>query len=81
MEEVGRVSHYFNKIGVAAIVLNNSLSVGDKVRIKGNKTDLVQSIDSMEIDRNKVEQAMPGDTVGVKVTDKVRRKDKVYRLD
>ncbi|MFO7967457.1 MAG: translation elongation factor-like protein [Archaeoglobaceae archaeon] len=81
MEEVGRISHYFNKIGVAAIVLNNSLNVGDKVRIKGNKTDLVQNIDSMEIDKKKIERAMPGDTVGIKVADKVRRKDKVYRLD
>lgn len=81
MEEVGRVSHYFNKIGVAAIVLNSSLGVGDKVRIKGNKTDFIQNIDSMEIDRKKIEQAMPGDTVGIKTADKVRRKDKVYRLD
>ncbi len=81
MEEVGRVSHYFNKIGVAAIVLNMSLSLGDRVRILGSKTDLVQNIDSMEIDRKKIEKAMPGDTVGVKVTDKVRRKDKVYRID
>ncbi|MFP3908556.1 MAG: translation elongation factor-like protein [Archaeoglobaceae archaeon] len=81
MEEVGRVSHYFNKIGVAAVVLNKSLNVGDKIRIKGNKTDLIQTIDSMEIDRKKIEQAMPGDTVGIKIADKVRRKDKVYRVD
>lgn len=75
------VSHYFNKIGVAAVVLNKSLNVGDKVRIKGNKTDLVQNIDSMEIDRKKIEQAMPGDTVGIKTVDKVRKKDIVYRID
>lgn len=81
MEEVGRVSHYFNKIGVAAVVLSGSLGVGDKVRIKGNKTDLEQNIDSMEIDGNRVEQAVSGDVVGVKVAGKVRKRDVVYRLD
>lgn len=81
MEEVGRISHYFGKIGVAAVVLKKQLKVGDRIRIKGSKTDFEQIVESMEINNQKVDVAMPGDEVGIKVADKVRKKDIVYRLD
>ncbi|HID43479.1 MAG TPA: translation elongation factor-like protein [Archaeoglobaceae archaeon] len=81
MEEVGRISHYFNRIGVAAVVLKKPLKVGDRIRIKGSKTDFEQIVESMEINNKKVDTAMPGDEVGIKVMDKVRKKDIVYRLD
>jgi len=81
MEEVGRISHYFSKIGVAAVVLKKQLKVGDRIRIKGSKTDFEQTVESMEINNQKVDVAMPGDEVGIKVADKVRKKDIVYRLD
>jgi putative protease len=81
MEEVGRISHYFSRIGVAAVVLKKPLRVGDRVRIKGSKTDFEMIIDSMEIDNQKIEQAMAGDEVGIKVNDKVRKRDMVYRID
>lgn len=81
MEEVGRISHYFSRIGVAAVVLKKPLKVGDRVRIKGSKTDFEMVIDSMEINNQKIEQAMAGDEIGIKVDDKVRKKDIVYRID
>jgi len=78
MEEVGTVTHYFSKIGVAAIVLSKTLKKGDRIRIKGATTDFEQVVESMEIDRKPVEVAMPGDMVGIKVKERVRKKDKVY---
>ncbi len=78
MEEVGKVTHYFSKVGVAAIVLSKTLKKGDKIRIKGATTDFEQVVESMEIDHKPVDVAMPGDMVGIKVKERVRKKDRVY---
>ena len=80
MEEVGTVTHYFSKVGVAAVVLTKTLRKGDRIRIKGATTDFEQVVDSMEIDRKPVDVAMPGDMVGIKVKERVRKKDKVYLI-
>jgi len=80
MEEVGTVTHYFSKVGVAAVVLTKTLKKGDRIRIKGATTDFEQVVESMEIDRKPVDMAMPGDMVGIKVRERVRKKDKVYLL-
>jgi putative protease len=80
MEEVGKVTHYFSKIGVAAVVLSKPLKKGDRIRVKGHTTDFEQLVDSMEIDKKQVESAMPGDLVGIKVIERVRKKDVIYRV-
>jgi putative protease len=80
-EEVGKVSNYFSRIGVAAIEITNGyLRRGDVIRIKGTKTDFTQNIDSMEIDRKPIEKAEKGASVGIKVKDKVRPGDTVYKI-
>jgi len=79
-EEVGRVMDYFAKISVAGIDLTGKLRVGDTIRIKGHTTDLEQSVDSMQIDRDSVEEAGPGDKIGIKVNDRCRGGDHVYRV-
>jgi len=82
MEEVGYVEHYFSKIGVAAIkITNGNLKVGDKIRIRGATTDFEQIVESMEINKQKIEEAKPGDEIGVKVIDRVREGDKVYKIE
>ncbi len=81
MEEVGKVTHYFNKIGVAAVVLSKPLKVGDKIKIKGKTTNFEQVVESMQIEGKDVKEAMPGDLVGIKVIDRVRKKDVVYKID
>ncbi|RLI78086.1 translation elongation factor-like protein [Archaeoglobales archaeon] len=81
MEEVGKVTHYFNKISVAAVVLSKPLKVGDKIRIKGKTTDFEQIVESMQIEGKDVKEAMPGDLVGIKVVDRVRKKDLVYKIE
>jgi len=82
MEEIGYVEHYFSKIGVAAIkITNGNLKIGDKIHIKGATTDFEQTVESMEINRQKIEEAKPGDEVGIKVINRVREGDKVYKVE
>ena len=77
---IGKVSHYFSKIGVAVIELTDKLAVGDTIRIVGGEdTDFEQTVDSMEMEHEKVDKAKKGDGVGLKVKEKVREGYKVYR--
>ncbi|MBC7129467.1 MAG: translation elongation factor-like protein [Thermoplasmatales archaeon] len=81
MEEIGVVEHFFSKIGVAAIkIKSGSLKVGDRIKIKGQTTDFEQIVESMEINRQKISEAKPGDDIGIKVIDRVREGDIVYKL-
>ena len=78
-KEIGTVFAYFSKIGVAAIKLKSGLKKGDKVHIKGHTTDFEQEITSMQVDKNEVESAKKGDEIGIKVDDRVRPNDKLYK--
>jgi len=77
-KEIGVVSSYFNKVGVAAIKLSDKLKVGDKVHIKGHTTDFEQAVDSIQIERKEIEEAKKGDHIGIKVSERVRPNDKVF---
>jgi len=79
LQEVGRVSHFFTKISVAVIELTATVSVGDRILIKGPTTNLEQTIDSMEIEHEKVQRAKAGESIGLKVKDRVRETDIVYK--
>jgi len=80
-EEIGKVSGYFRKIGVAAIdITQGTLSVGDTIRIKGHTTDFTQLVESMQIEHENVQTAKAGDSIGIKVKDAVRDHDKVYKV-
>ncbi|MFN6992485.1 MAG: hypothetical protein ACK4MM_07190, partial [Fervidobacterium sp.] len=59
---IGKVTHYFGKIGVAVIKLSDTLKVGDTIRIVGGNTDFQQVVESMEIDREQIEKAKAGDS-------------------
>jgi hypothetical protein len=78
--EIGRVNDYFAKIGVAGIDLTAPLKVGDRIRIKGHTTDLEELVESIQVEHESVEEAKPGDKIGVKVADRVRGGDHVYRV-
>ena len=77
-KEVGKITHFFDKIGVAVVKLSAELKQGDKIRIKGASTDVEQVVDSMQIDKEKIEKAKKGQEIGLKVKDKVRVNDVVY---
>ncbi|HDQ05355.1 MAG TPA: translation elongation factor-like protein [Candidatus Bathyarchaeota archaeon] len=79
LREVGRVAHFFSKINVAVIDLTDTISVGDQIFIKGPTTDIEQTVDSMEIEHEKVQQATAGHSVGMKVQGRVRENDVVYK--
>ena len=78
-EQIGRVSAYYSKIGVAAIELTATLSIGESIRVKGATTDFITEITSMQIDRVAIESADAGVDVGVQVPSKVRKNDAVFR--
>jgi len=80
-EKIGKVINFFSKIGVAAIDLDSGgLKVGDKIHVKGQTTDFAQTVDSMQINRVSVEKADRGASVGIKVVDRVRPADLVYKV-
>ena len=79
-EEVGKVNDFFARPVVAGIELTGTLKVGDKIHLKGHTTDLEQTVDSMQIDNVNVQEAKAGDSVGIKVTDRVRRGETIYRV-
>jgi putative protease len=77
--EVGRVTHFFSKISVAVIELTTSLAVGDTIIIKGPTTDFEQVVESMQIEHQNVQRAEAGQSIGLKVTQRVRETDIVYK--
>lgn len=79
-KEVGVVSHYFGRISVGAIELTDTLEVGDMIHIVGHTTDFTQKIESMEIEHVKVDKAKKGDSIGIRVDEKVRDGDIVYKV-
>ena len=80
LQEVGTVAHFFTKISVAVIDLKASVSVGDRILIKGPTTNLEQTVKSLEIEHKKVTRAEAGQSIGLKVDDRVREKDIVYKI-
>jgi len=79
-EKIGFVTHFFNHINVAVLqIINGELKIGDTIHIVGAHTDFTQTVDSMEIDRKPIKTAKPGDDIGIKVKNKVREHDVVYK--
>ena len=79
-EVVGKVVSYFAKIGVAAIEMEGELKTGDTVHFKGHTSDFTQTVESMQIENESKEEVKPGDSVGMKVKDRVRPHDVVYKV-
>ena len=79
--KVGEVFQYFQKAMVAAVrVTDGGLKVGDRIHILGNTTDFAQKVDSMQVEREQIKEAKPGDEVGIRVADRVRPNDVVYKV-
>lgn len=77
--QIGKVTHYYDKIGVAIVeVKNQPLKVGDHVRISGHDNEFAQEISSLQIEHQRVSEVGPGDTAGVKVDKPVKAGDTLY---
>lgn len=79
-KRVGRITHYYGKVGVAAVELEDELKVGDEIHVKGHTSDWTQKVESIQIEHDQVEKAGPGDVVGIKVADHAREHDVVYKI-
>ena len=77
---IGQVSHYYGKIGVAIIELEQPMKTGNRIAIVGSTTDIEQDVKSMQVEHQSIAIARQGDLVGLKVKDKVRQGDTVYLL-
>ena len=77
--EVGHVTHFFTKINVAVVELSATLAVGDTILIKGPTTDFEQVVGSMQIEHENIERAEAGQSIGLKVEERVREEDIVYK--
>ncbi len=79
-EVIGQVSDFFAHPVVAGIQLTGTLKAGDSIHIKGHTTDLEFTVESMQIDNANVTEARAGDAIGIKVSERVRRGDTVYKV-
>jgi putative protease len=80
-QEIGKVTHYFGKFGVAAIeITQGSLAVGETIHIKGHTTDFTQKVESMQIEHQQVARAEAGQSVGIKVVEHARPHNLVYKV-
>jgi len=77
--KVGDVSHYYSNIGVAVVELVDTLKIGDSITVTGATTDFTQAVRSMQIEHEQVQEAGAGDSVGLKVQERVRIGDTVYQ--
>ena len=81
MKQIGEVTHYYNKLGVAIVKLKDKLNIGDRIRFGRGETQFDQSVDSMQIDHAGVKTGKKGDEVGVKVAGKAHDGAPVFKLE
>jgi putative protease len=79
-EQIGKITHYFGNIGVAVIELTGALKVGDTIRIIGGEIDFNQPVESMQYEHQAIQEAKKGQSVGMKVQEKVHEGYKVYKV-
>lgn len=77
---IGKISHYFGNINVGIIELTDNFSVGEKIHIKGSSTDFEQEVNSMQMDHKDINEAKAGEAIGIKVEQKVKEGDSVYKI-
>lgn len=79
-KEIGRITHYFGHLSVGIIELSDALKVGETIHIKGHSSDFNQAVDSMQIEHASVSEAKAGDSIGIKVANKVHPHDTVFKV-
>lgn len=77
---MGKITHYYNKIGVAVIELTDTLRVGDTIKISGHGQDFTQVVDSMQVEHEQIKEAKKKQAVGLKIDQEVKEGDEVFRV-
>ena len=80
-KEVGAVTRYFSGISVAGITLTDTLCEGDTIHVVGHTTDFTQEVHSMQLENEPITEAQAGQEIGLKVCDRVRARDRVYKVE
>ncbi len=80
-KEIGRVTNYFSRVGVAVFTLDAPLRIGDRIRIKGGDRDFEQTVESLQVEHQPIESARAGQEIALKVDQKVRVNDALYKLE
>jgi putative protease len=80
-KEIGKISHFFSHISVAVIELTDTLKVGDEIHVQGATSDFTQKVESMQIEHENVQEANKGQSIGLKVKDRVREHDTVFKVE
>ena len=79
-KEIGKVTHFYDRLGVAIVKLTDKLNVGDSLHVFGKHTDFTQVADSLQIEHASVEGAKRGEEIGIKVGQVVHEGDRVFRV-
>ena len=79
-KQVGKVTHFFDRISVAVVELSDNLKVGETIHFKSDKTDFTQIIGSMQVEHQNIEEAKMGESIGLKTEQPVRVGDLVYKI-
>jgi putative protease len=79
--KVGKIIHYYGKIGVAVVELEDDLRVGETIKISGHGNEFVQSVSSMQIEHENIQEAKKGQTIGLKVDQEVKEGDEIYKIN
>jgi len=79
--EIGAVRHFFDKISVVVIELTaGDLAIGDTIHIKGHTTDVTMTVETLQIEKDKLTKAVKGQSVGTRIPGKAREHDKVFKV-
>ena len=78
--KVGKITHYFDKIGVAVVELSDRLAVGDTIKISGHNQEFTMKVESMQVEHQQIQEAQKGQTIGMKVDQEVKEGDEVYKV-
>ena len=78
--KIGRIVHYYDKIGVAVLELTDGLAVGDTIRISGHGKEFTQAVNSMQVEHESIQEAKKGQEIGLKAEQEVKEGDEVFKV-
>ena len=78
--KIGKITHYYDKIGVAVLELSETLAVGDTIRISGHGGEFTQQVSTMQIEHENIQTAKKGQAIGLKIDQEVKEGDEVFKV-